>query len=630
MSLFVDVIQGGSASHPTTSEAANYFATDFVAAGVVGTIGNSGGVGPCTGGLGVSAQVSPNNTVQINAGQIYVLATPTGQGSQMLRVRNTATINQTISANISGVTKYDWIYVSIDPTNSAQPDAGADNVATIVVSRSSSNTADNGMPPAYGTLIAVVTAANGFSTLANATISDRRSQTTLSTGSAVQSGWQPISSTLSYNANNGNKFFVLNSSVDLRSTLSVGMLLRLGRGVSPPTQCMAVASASSQYATKAAPTGISFTAAFTCEAWVYPISYTTAAGIISRSDNTTGGFLLQINSNGQAQIAYNGASAFTQWQTVQSVPLNRWTHIAGAVSSVAGKTLGGLYINGLSVPTTQPLSAATTLTQTGNLSIGAVGAGLASSFFNGYISEARVWSVAQSQASIQANMGINLVGNETSLVALFQGNGNFNDATSNANNLTATNGAIATQANNPYNALEYAIITAITSSTITVFTGAGYSVPNMALLSPNYAVAEVPYAAPVDTNFVLTTYDINSAATLLAAGINNPADDIQYANTGNAGGSMRISQVGKTITLRGETAALSLSASAQTIATISYPFTFNSLPTGVVSKANGTGTIVMMVAMNSDPTLTQVVVELTSNTGTTTGTAKVMFHIVGS
>lgn len=155
-----------------------------------------------------------------------------------------------------------------------------------------------------------------------------------------------------------------------------------------------------------------------------------------------------------------------------------------------------MYINGVLVPSTKS-GAGTSITQGGSLQVGAANS---TSFFDGYSSEVRVWSAVQSQANIQANMTISLTGSETNLVALFQGNGNFNDKTANANTLTANGGAVATQAANPYNNIEYAIITAITSSQLTLFTGTDYTIPNMTLSGPQYSNARAPYGFPNDRN----------------------------------------------------------------------------------------------------------------------------------
>ena len=82
-------------------------------------------------------------------------------------------------------------------------------------------------------------------------------------------------------------------------------------------------------------------------------------------------------------------------------------------------------------------------------------------FFNGLVSELRVWSTARTQAEILANMNNNLTGSESGLVGLWRGDNNFNDLTANANHLTATNGATATQNANPFNLIEYGKVTKV-------------------------------------------------------------------------------------------------------------------------------------------------------------------------
>jgi len=174
MALYVSALNGGSNNHPTTSEEANGYATDFVNEGIVGSYTNTNSVAPMTGAFAVNAQGTPDMTVAVTSGIAYVTATPSGQSSQSLRVRLSANQNVTISANSSGSTKYDWVYLKIDPTNANNPNLAGDNVATLVTSRSTSNTSDDGTPPTYGILLAVVTVANGATSITNGNIRDAR------------------------------------------------------------------------------------------------------------------------------------------------------------------------------------------------------------------------------------------------------------------------------------------------------------------------------------------------------------------------------------------------------------------------------------------------------------------------
>ena len=349
-----------------------------------------------------------------------------------------------------------------------------------------SNTNGHTVPNVADDTVALL---NATQTLANKTFTSP----TVNTPTVKQwDGWQKDTSgiTYTYNANNGNKEFVLTPSADPTGFLSPGMRFKHTRHTVPPTQCMAFTAASSQYATKASPTGITFTSAWTTEAWIYILSYGDYA-IESRYDGTQG-WRFAVNSSGQLYTQYLASGANHVWTTYQSIPLKRWVHVA-ITHTLSGPTIT-TYINGVSVPNSQTTNTGTqSMTQGGALQIGAFNG---ANFFDGYIAEARVWSAAQSAASIQANMAINLTGTETNLVALFKGNGNFNDGTSNANNLTATNGAIATQAANPFNAIEYAFITKVASGAVTVFCGTDYTIPNDTLDSPAYSTQKAPYGFP--------------------------------------------------------------------------------------------------------------------------------------
>jgi len=313
-------------------------------------------------------------------------------------------------------------------------------------------------------------------------------------------GWQTPTGTFTYAGNNGNKEFLVTTSNDLRSVIGLGDKLSVARGTTPPTQCMSFTAASSQSATKSSPSGIAFTGDFSEGVWLYLLSYPSANACLLGQDSAGGsgsGWEMGIDSLGQIYCFWRNASGTSQGITYQSVPLNRWIHIATS-ATVATPTVA-IYLNGTSIPVNMSSTAATSVVQaTAALTIGKGNS--TTGYINGYISEARLWSNAQSGSSIRSNMAINLTGSETNLIGLWQGNGNFNDSTTNANNLTANSGAIATQAANPYNAIEYGYVTAITSSQITVFTGTDCAIPNQTLGAFLYSHDRSPYGFPTSRN----------------------------------------------------------------------------------------------------------------------------------
>lgn len=179
--ITTSVVSGGSNSHATSSAEINAPASDFVSPGVNGTVSLNSGSGG-TGSFCVNAQGTPAMLVDLKAGSAYIRATPSGQVSQVLRPYMSADYTSyAISANASGSTKYDWIYLSVDATKANNPASDASDVTAVFTSRSSSNTTDNGTPPTYGVLLAVVTVANGASSITNSNISDRRTNSSLTT-----------------------------------------------------------------------------------------------------------------------------------------------------------------------------------------------------------------------------------------------------------------------------------------------------------------------------------------------------------------------------------------------------------------------------------------------------------------
>ena len=173
----VSVVTGGSNSHQTSSAEINGIATDFISQGVVGAISATSGVAPTTGAFAVNQIGTPTMDVRVTNGVAYVTATPTGGSEQTFRVTMYDTEDVTIAANATGGTRYDWVYIKLDADKLVNPAVDASDVATLTTSRSTSASTDNGTPPTYGYAIAVVTVANGASSITNANITDSRQQT---------------------------------------------------------------------------------------------------------------------------------------------------------------------------------------------------------------------------------------------------------------------------------------------------------------------------------------------------------------------------------------------------------------------------------------------------------------------
>lgn len=185
--IITSIVTGGTNNHATVSEEANAFATDFVAAGIVtGNFTNTGGVSPATGSFAINQSATPAMTVDISAGTAYISAIPTGQATQVLRAKMSAnTTAYAITANVSGSTKYDWVYLVVDSAKAADPAVAADDVTSLYTSRSTSNSTDNGTPPTYKIPLAVITVTNGATSIVNANITDKRSLANITLAGAI-------------------------------------------------------------------------------------------------------------------------------------------------------------------------------------------------------------------------------------------------------------------------------------------------------------------------------------------------------------------------------------------------------------------------------------------------------------
>lgn len=289
---------------------------------------------------------------------------------------------------------------------------------------------------------------------------------------------------------------------DLTDEYSPGMKFKFTRGTAAPTQCADLESTSSQYASRASGslTGITFTDDFTIEAWIKLESYATAGAsrIISRYNVT--GWLFSIDATGRLYSETYGGGGNRVSTSYQSIPLNKWVHVAATVDMSAGSVL--MYMDGILVPNTTT-GAGTSFAQAGNLTLG-IQSDTLTLPFDGKIADVRIWNTVRNITQIRDNMNQQLVGTETNLVGYWKLNGNFNDSTTNANNLTGSGGAVATNVDNPMKNVEYALLHKIVysggNSTLTLFTGNDHTIPNMTLTAPHYSTQKSPYGFPGQTS----------------------------------------------------------------------------------------------------------------------------------
>ena len=517
MAIYANFITGGVNNHTTTSEEANSFATDFVGAGVVGITSNTSGVAPMTGNLAVNAQGTPDMTVAVTAGQAYVTATPSGQGSQKVRVYMSANENVTIAANSSGSTKYDWVYLKVDAAKAAAPNLAGSDVASLVTSRSTSATTDDGTPPTYGIAIAVVTVANAASSITNGNIKDVRSQSLITYTSTNDTGWTttrsaaalPTPNTVVYN---GNRSYTLTfNSTDLTSYISNGMRLRTTRTVTAPTQCTSL-NGTTQYWSKSSPTGVTFTSTFTAMGWVKINSYASSA-IIGRDSAAavSSGWELGFDTSGKVNVYARNATGNIVATSYQSIPLNKWVHIAASINASTGAMV--IYMDGVVVPAVTSAAGTSIVQAATNLTIGNRN-GATSSYFPGKIAQVALFSSILTQTTIQGYISQGISGSETNLVSAYSFNGNANDLnTTNANNLTANGSAVATNADSPFSvnsldtatgSLDYGIVmsnTFSTNTTMVVQVPVGCTIPTSGGVSAiAYSTQKTPYGMPANAD----------------------------------------------------------------------------------------------------------------------------------
>ncbi|MEY3682991.1 MAG: hypothetical protein RLZZ289_1526, partial [Bacteroidota bacterium] len=183
----------------------------------------------------------------------------------------------------------------------------------------------------------------------------------------------------------------------------------------------------------AAPAGVYFEDnTFTIEGWVYVKSHANWQRLIDFGNGQaqqTVMFSLSAGTSGKPRLEYytnTGQNTFLE--STSALPLNQWVHVAAVLNG----TFAAIYINGVSIVTTNSWNRTIQNVTRSNCYIGKSN-WPADSPVNVKMGELRIWSTAKTQAEIQANMNASL-SPQSDLRLLFK----FNDGVPNQTNTGLT------------------------------------------------------------------------------------------------------------------------------------------------------------------------------------------------
>lgn len=346
---------------------------------------------------------------------------------------------------------------------------------------------------------------------------------------SLGTAWLPLGEAPDTFTYNGNRSYTLVfNSTDLTDTLSEGMRLKLTRTVSAQTQCTDLEASSSQYWNKTSPSGMTFTDDFVAGAWVKLESY--ARGSIISRYNGTSGWVLEILADGRVQLygCNAGSSNVSLVQSYQSIPLNKWVHIAAQLDMsayTATTTTSYVMIDGVDVPATVSRGGTnpTALVQEGDLQVGKDNT---TNYFDGKIAQAFVSSAKITQANVRTLISQGLTSaliTTHSIASAYSFDNSANDLnTTNGNNLTAQGSAVATNIDSPFGnylggTLEYGIVaskpTFSTNTTVVVQVPEGCAIPTSGGISAvSYSTNKQPYGFPI-FNPVIQTILLHNNST---------------------------------------------------------------------------------------------------------------------
>lgn len=337
-------------------------------------------------------------------------------------------------------------------------------------------------------------------------------------GASSVSGWTALGSIPSSIIYNGNHSYDLTfTGIDLTGVLKPGVKGLTTRTTAAQAQATSL-NGTNQYFVKTSPT-VNFTDDYSAGAWIKLANYVGGSNqaIISRY-NGTSGWELSLANSGQVVIhGYNGGSGNVSYAiSYQSVPLNKWVHVAAQLDMsafTATTTTSYVMLDGVDVAVaviragTNP----TALVQAGNLEIGSRNTGAAP--FGGKIVQAFVApKITQANMKIIQNQGLtSALITSLGIISAYSFDGVITDLnTTTANNLTAMNSATALNIDAPFGKqsddtnntlLDYFIsmksVYSAGNTVATVQVPEGCTIPTSGTLaSVSYSISDTPAGFP--------------------------------------------------------------------------------------------------------------------------------------
>lgn len=212
------------------------------------------------------------------------------------------------------------------------------------------------------------------------------------------------------------------------------------------TYSLNLTAASNQYADHASGAALNFSTAMTLEMWVN-----------IASENTSGNqrsFIVKADTNAGTNKSYlfteensgSGLLKLAVWNAAQSADVlsvtwihstNTWYHVA--VTWDGSTKTAKFYVNGIQQGADQVgTNVATLLAGTNSFTVGSRSDTEApGQLMDGIVDEARIWNVVRTGNELLTNYNCTMIGTETNLNGLWHFDNNYDDSTSNANNLTS-------------------------------------------------------------------------------------------------------------------------------------------------------------------------------------------------